>query len=522
MVGQIGREQRPGRRFRGAGAATERAGEAVAGGSASRHALPAILFAVCLGAYVANGDFLPGNDQVGNMLFSVNLLRRQSFSVSPRDAPQAFFWTVERPGAELVSTFVDEWTESTDADYREGRLAVDSHFYYVSPTVFPEVYVSTFGVGAPLAGLPVYTVLDLFVDIANDRFWWWHGAALTASLLTALAAVFVFLAARCFVPAVPAVLIALAFGLGSCAWPVSSQALWQHPASTFSLSLAAWLLLRSESRALAAAWCGAAFGMAVLCRPTTAVAVVGAAAYLLWVDRRRCATFVLGGLPFLVFLAAYNYHYFGHPFAFGQSVVASSIALSKTGSAGLWQSSWAQSLPGLLVSPARGLVWFSPVLVLGLVSAAAVWRNPRYRPLIPLQLGAVAMILVAGKWFDWWGGLTWGYRSIVDATPYLALLLVPIVERVVASRPLRLVCGLLLIWSIAVQVIGAYSYSLTGWSDLWRDYDRPEQASLWRWDRPQIGYHLAHFRSERARKKQVITVYLNHQGPILNLPGSDR
>ena len=50
----------------------------------------------------------------------------------------------------------------------------------------------------------------------------------------------------------------------------------------------------------------------------------------------------------------------------------------------------------------------------------------------------------------------------------------------------------------------------------------PEQASLWRWDRPQIGYHLANFRSERARKKQVMTIYLSYQGPIVNLPGSDR
>ena len=43
------------------------------------------------------------------------------------------------------------------------------------------------GVGAPLARLPVYAVLDLFVDIEHDRFWWWHGAALTASLLITLA-----------------------------------------------------------------------------------------------------------------------------------------------------------------------------------------------------------------------------------------------------------------------------------------------------------------------------------------------
>ena len=493
---------------------TEAARAPAARVAALKHFLPAILFTVCFGVYVGNGDFLPGNDQVGNMLFSVNLLKRHSFAISPPVAPQAFFWTIAKPGQQPVPTAIDEWTESTDAAYREGRLAVRSHFYYASPTVFPEVYVNTFGVGAPLAGLPVYAVLDLFVDIEHDRFWWWHGAALTASLLTALAALFVFLAARGFVQPVPAVLISLAFGLGSCAWPVSSQALWQHPASTFFLSLGAWLLLRPaasgrERRPLAAAWCGAAFGMAVLCRPTVAVVVVCTGAYLLCVDRRRCAAFVLGGLPFLVL-------------AFGQSVVASNIALAKTGTTALWQSSWRESLPGLLFSPARGLVWFSPVLVLGLVSALAVWRDPRFRALIPLQLGTVLMILVAGKWFDWWGGLTWGYRSIVDAAPFLALLTIPIVDRIIASRPLRVLCGVLLACSIAVQFVGAYSYSLMGWSDLWREYDRPEQASLWRWDRPQIGYHLANFSSERARKKQVMATYLNYPGPILNLPNRNR
>ena len=132
------------------------------------------------------------------------------------------------------------------------------------------------------------------------------------------------------------------------------------------------------------------------------------------------------------------------PLAFGQSVVASGIALSKTGSANLWQSSWRESLPGLLFSPAPGLVWFSPVLVLGLVSAAAVWRDPRFRALIPLQLGTVLLILVAGKWFDWWGGLSWGYRSIVDVAPFLAPLTVPIIDRIVASRPLLVLCGVLL------------------------------------------------------------------------------
>ena len=69
----------------------------------------------------------------------------------------------------------------------------------------------------------MYAALDLLGDLETDRFWWWHGAALTASLLTALAALFVFLAARTLVKPVPAFLTALAFGLGSCVWPVTAR-----------------------------------------------------------------------------------------------------------------------------------------------------------------------------------------------------------------------------------------------------------------------------------------------------------
>ena len=57
------------------------------------------------------------------MLFRVNLLKRHSFAISPPDAPQGFFWTIAKPGQEAVPTAMDEWTESTDAAYREGQLA---------------------------------------------------------------------------------------------------------------------------------------------------------------------------------------------------------------------------------------------------------------------------------------------------------------------------------------------------------------------------------------------------------------
>ena len=479
--------------------------------------LAGVVFVVCFGAYVSNGDFSPGNDQFGNMLFSVNLLKRHSLSLSPPDAPHSFFWTLEQPGAVPRSVTIEEWNSAAENSYRRGQLTAPSHYYYLVETVRPDQYVNTFGLGAALTGLPVYAVLDLFVDIEANRYWWWHGAALTGSLLTALATLLVFLIARDFVKPVAAVLVALAFGLGSCAWPISSQMLAQHPANSFFLCLGAWFLLRSGTRPHAAAWCGAALGMAVLCRPVSAVVVVCVGAYLLWVDRRRCARYVLGGLPFLVILAAYNGYYFGRPLVFGQTIASKIIALRDTGSDNVWQSSWRESLPGLLISPSRGLVWFSPVLVFGLISAVTVWKEPRYRPLIPLQAAVVLTLLVAGKWFDWKGGAAWGYRPLVDMTPFLALLMLPIIERIIANKGTRVLFGALLVWSVAVQFVGAYSYSGMGWINHVQEYVNPDRASVWSWKGSQIRYHVANFGVERALKRELMAGYINARNPIVNV-----
>ena len=223
------RKTRRTRRERPDAAPTVRAGGRVA---SSKYFLPVLLSVVCFGAYVSNGDFLPGGDQEGNMLFSVNLLKRNAFSLSPPDAPGAFFWRLEQPGEKPRGVTFNVWNREVSGLYEKGLLKARGA-YYLAQTTRPDVYVNAFGIGSAIVGLPVYAVLDLFVDIESDRYWWWHGGALTAALLIAFAALFIFLSSRRFVAPLPAFLVALAFGLGSCAWPISSQALWQHPANTF-------------------------------------------------------------------------------------------------------------------------------------------------------------------------------------------------------------------------------------------------------------------------------------------------
>ena len=154
----------------------------------------------------------------------------------------------------------------------------------------------------------------------------------------------------------------------------------------------------------------------------------------------------------------------------------------------------------------------------GFIGAVLAWRTPRYHPLIPLQVATVILIVLAAKWWDWFGGTTWGYRSIVDVAPFLALSIIPIIERVMANRRVLALFCVLLLWSVAVQFVGAWSYSLIGWTKQWEEYDNPDKASLWQWTRPQITYHVANFKSERALKQRIMKGYVNNKAPILNVP----
>ena len=463
-----------------------------------------------------------GGDQMGNMLFSVNLLKRHSFSLAPPDAPGMFHWALQtQPGEQPQGILIDEWHAELDGLYQQGRLQVKSR-YFLMESSRQGVYVNVFGMGAPIVGLPVYALLDLFTDIKTDYFWLHHGGAFIASLLTAATALLIFLTARRFVAPWPAALAALAFGLGSCAWSVSSQALWQHPVNSFFLALAAHFLIALPDRPRYAAYCGAALGMAVLCRPPSALAAICIGGYLLWTNRRSFAIYVAGGLPFALMLAAYNNHYFGSPFEFGQTLASKEIALRWQGSEDLWSAPLWESLPGLLISPSRGLAFYSPVLLFAFWGAAVALRTPRYRPLLPLLASAALLIVVAAKWWDWFGGTCYGYRPIVDVAPFLALLLIPVIERTVADRRLLGLFAGLLLWSGAVQLVGAYAYNGIGWNKLWAEYENPDKASVWSWGQPQFLYHMANFESERALKRRQMQFYESggpyNRLPILRLP----
>jgi len=513
------------------------------------------LFLGCFGAYMLNGVPLIGSDDFqANMLFSLNLLKHQSLSITPPQAPEEFDWRLEQPDGGMKQVRIKAWSDEWDALYRNGELRA-RNLYYMAPSTHPGRYVSTFGIGAPLVLLPVYAVVGLFTDLAFNRAAYFYAAKTAAALLVAGAVALIFLSMRRFAVApLPAALGALAFGLGTGAWAISSQSPWQQTAQLFFFALGTWCLFGADQkttrRPVWALYCGAALGMATLCRPTGAIAVVCVGLYLLWLAPPRLLArllhspaaaapgegragglrrfpalppvfaYVLGGLPFAALLGAYNAYYFGNPFIFGQELAAPMV-MQKTGANGMWSTPLTAGLAGLLFSPSRGLLVYSPVLAFGFIGAAMAWRDPRrYAALIALQPIILADLVVAAKWFDWWGGWSYGPRPLIQTGVFLTLLMIPVIARVARTRWMGGAFAALLLYSVSVQALGAWSYQAGLWDNKNQmNIEKPEyRHRLWSWSDTQIGFYLTHLQKAKRSKERFYDYYVKNEAPIIAAP----
>jgi hypothetical protein len=442
----------------------------------------AILFAGCLATYLSSGQSQPGNDATSNMHQALQLIDHGSLYFNPNDNPKMFILAVGQGDQKRTSRIVD-WNMTYQGQpagdaFAEGVIRVDDPLYYLVPTRHPGKYANTFGLGAGLFALPfVGSVRAVVSDLGNRLpLLWWLGK-LAAATSVAGAVLFLYLAALRRLSSRSALLLALAYGLGTCAFAISSQALWQHGPCELFLAMGGYFLLahgepasgENEGKPLRVfdgnAWLsGLGFALAVSCRPTSALVAICVAVHFLISDRRRLLWFALGGLPVAVSLLAYSQYTFGSPFAFGQLGAGAIVAQAKTGRPDLWQTPLWLGLAGLLVSPARGLFIFSPLAAFAVWGAVRAFREPAWKDLRPLVVAALLLLGLASKWFDWWGGWCFGYRPIVDLAILLVFLSFPVVRAVAASRALKAAFAGLLAYSIGVQVIGAFAYDVAGWN----------------------------------------------------------
>jgi len=168
---------------------------------------------------------------------------------------------------------------------------------------------------------------------------------------------------------------------------------------------------------------------------------------LLWRQRRELAPVVLGlaigALPMVAIFAAYNYARWGNPLDTGYSETLGNMG----------EAVWV-GLMGLFVSPGKGLLWFSPAVVLGGIALWRAWRTEK--PAVILIAACVVPIVIFYACFlSWSGDYAWGPRYLSFGIPAVMLLVPPWLDRLHGRRVARSAVYFVFVVGICVQVLGS-------------------------------------------------------------------
>jgi hypothetical protein len=353
---------------------------------------------------------------------------------------------------------------------REGNFDLDEFDFLYRQTPLPYFlshvgghYVSSYPVGAALVALPVY-VPSALGPVAGHSPFVEQLEKLSAALIVAVSVALIFLVARRLASPRFALVVALVYALGSSSLSTSSQALWQHGPSQLAIIASLYCMVRGRDRPWWVALAGFPLAFSVICRPTDVLLALVVGLYVLIYHWRSFVGFVACGLPPVAFHFWYVWTYFGDP-------LHTQFPLDS----GIWSTPIWTGLSGILFSPARGLLVYSPVFIVSILGTAMAWRRGGDPLLRAVSIGAVISIVLYSRWIMWWGGHSYGPRLLADLSPTLALLLCPL-ERWLARSWARALLGVLLTWSVLAHAAGAF------WQDgRWNGYPDINQypGRLW-------------------------------------------
>jgi hypothetical protein len=356
--------------------------------------------------------------------------------------------------------------------------------------------------GSSLLALPVYLIPSLFISHPTDFAMQLLGKVSAAAMM-AVAAAFIYLAARRLWDRRAARILTIVFALGTGVFSMASQQLINFTGSLLCLSVGVYLLVRGNSKKGYLLGAGFAFAFAGLCQPINLLILAVFGLYVLRRRFRDVYTYALGALAPVLFLLAYNWHCFGsplkngEPFGFGFMLTGSWAQAVKVPYSRFIQTPIYKGLPGQLISPSRGIFFFSPILLFAFYGLYLVWRKKTDSILVYGLLACVPPLIVSGMWTDWIGGNSYGYRITLSAIPFLVLALGPTIREVWASKALKIIFIVLLVFSIFVQVVGYISYDGGSWERMsaiqaGKIY-APDNPNAWSLTKGQLVWEITHF-----------------------------
>ena len=276
-----------------------------------------------------------------------------------------------------------------------------------------------YGLGQSVVALPLYTLGLMWRAITGSHSAPRITAVMLNSLLTATTAGLLLMLTRDLGYSTRAgITLAIAYAVGSPAW-VYTHTFFSEPLVTLCLVVGALAAVRFSQREQTR-WLvlmGSILGLALLTRINAVAALPAFGLYLVltWRAQRTStssiiqqATAVLiafglgAGLTVL-----YNIYRFGDPLDFGYHTSN-------------WQAPFYRGLYGLTLSPGKGILWYAPVIVLGLAGFRPFAR--RWSREACLCAGVpLGYLLFHSAYTHWGGGWSWGPRLLLPALPFMLL-----------------------------------------------------------------------------------------------------
>jgi len=294
---------------------------------------------------------------------------------------------------------------------------------------------SKYGLGQSGAAMPLYVAgkaLGEAIGFLGPHYGSRWAVALVNPLMLAATSFLLFAFSRSLGFRKPAAyLVAFGYGFGSMAWPYV-KTFYAEPSVAFFLLASAYFIHRGKSTRMQPRYLlgsGTALALAVLFRPTSAIAIPALLVYLSTCYLSTPSTCYLStpksslkrSLLWLAPLAAvslfqllYNHIRFGHPLNFGYPEAR-------------WDTPFVLGLYGLLFSPGKGLFVYSPLLASAVVGLRGLWKRDRGLSLL-VSLLAVSFIVFYAPYRFWTGGWNWGPRFLLPIVPFLSLGCAPLAE----------------------------------------------------------------------------------------------
>ena len=310
---------------------------------------------------------------------------------------------------------------------------------------------------------------------------YWRVELYAASAYTALSALFVYSLARRRLPVGYALAIVAAYTFCMPPWATGSRSLGQHGGSMLMLAIALDLMLLADRSPRLAGLAGLPLAFSFVIRPTNAIPIVCLTVLMALRQPRALRPLLLWALPVVIPFALYNWSVYD---ALLSPYYLPAKQLGR-------EARPMEAALGLLVSPGRGLLIFTPLVCCGVYG---VWRACRARrnalAWLTLPLIAALHYAVLTTFGDWWGGHSYGPRYFSDLSPLFAAMLIPFFEAFQESTPRakRALAALFLLcasFGFFTQAAGACSLKSWEWNRVPNDINL-NPARLWDWRDPSF------------------------------------